>query len=108
MEPENQQIRMIVKIHTNAGRLIIAICDKDILGKTFSEGDKQLDLSSNFYKGEEVGEEKLKEMIKKASVINAVGKKSIDFLEKEGLINEDNIFIVENIPHAQYVLISNF
>ena len=45
---------MIVKIHNNEGRLILAICDKDILGKKFVEEKKQLDLSSGFYKGEQM------------------------------------------------------
>jgi len=108
VEPENLQIRMIVKEHINGGRLLIAICDKDLIDKKFSEGNMQLDLSSTFYKGEEVEEEKLQEMIKKAFMINAVGKKAVGFLEKEGLIDKENIIKIKGIPHAQYMLLSEF
>lgn len=92
---------MIVKIHKNEGRLVLAICDKDILGKKFVEGNKQLGLTSDFYKGEEIDEDELKELIKKAYMINAVGKKSVSFLEKEEMVSKDNIIEIDKIPHAQ-------
>ncbi len=96
---------MIVKIHNNEGKLVLAICDKDILGKKFSENNKQLDLTSDFYKGEEMDEEELKELIKKAFMINAVGKKSVSFLEKEEMVSKDNTIEIDKIPHAQVFFI---
>ena len=44
---------MIVKIHKRDDRTILAVCDSDLIGRTFTEGERQLDLSSDFYKGEE-------------------------------------------------------
>jgi len=47
---------MIVKSHsTGDGRKVIAICDDSLLGKKFEEGDKQLDLTSEFYQGQKKG-----------------------------------------------------
>jgi len=96
---------MIAKIHKNEGRLILSICDKDIIGKKFIEGKKQLDLSSGFYKGEEYNDEDLKELIKKAYMINAVGKKSVSFLEKEGLVDKSEVIKIKEIPHTQIFFI---
>lgn len=95
---------MIVKKHVNEGRLVLAICDSDIIGKKFSEDNKQLDLTSSFYKGEEMEKEELKKLIKKAHIINAVGKESVSFLIKEKLVDKKNIIEIENVPHAQYAL----
>ena len=60
---------MIVKIHkTQEGRIILAVCDKEIIGKKYEENGIQLDLKSEFYKGKEIEEEKVKELFKKASL----------------------------------------
>ncbi len=99
---------MIVKKHKNEGRLILAICDNDVLGKKYTEGNKQLDLRSDFYKGEEMNEEELKELVKKAYIINAVGKKAVKFLISEGMVSKERIINIAKIPHAQVLLLSSF
>ena len=49
---------MIVKKHvTQDRRLLLAICDSSLKGKKFVVGEKQLDLTSGFYAGEEMGED---------------------------------------------------
>jgi uncharacterized protein len=92
---------MIVKKHSTSGRLILAICDPDLIGKKFTEEKKQLDLTSSFYNGEETEEKELKKLIKQAYMLNLVGKKAIDFALKNKLIEKGNILFVAKIPHAQ-------
>lgn len=96
---------MIVKIHKHEGKIILAVCDKEILGKKYVEDDKQLDLTSPFYKGIEIPEQELKQLLKRAYVLNIVGKKSIKFALNERIIVKDNIIIIKNIPHAQALLL---
>ena len=49
---------MIVKKRTTRdGQLLLAICDSNLKGKKFSENGIQLDLSSEFYNGEEMDED---------------------------------------------------
>ena len=93
---------MIVKKHTSAdGKIIVAICDSELVGKTFEDGKKFLDISSKFYKGEEKSEEEILEMIKDAYLLNIVGAKSIDFALRHKLIEEKNICKIKDIPYAQ-------
>jgi len=97
---------MIVKAHKSPeGKRIISICDKEIIGKKFSEKNKQLDLSSNFYKGEEKTEEDVRELVKDAYILNIVGECSIEFCLKEGWISKNNIIRIKKIPHAQCLFI---
>jgi|TARA_B100001971_G_C17875651_1_gene375480 hypothetical protein len=96
---------MIVKKHLNEGRLVLAICDNNLIGKKIEEGKLQLDLTSEFYKGEDMSEEELKTIIKKAYMINVVGKKIIDFLIKNKNIDIDDIIFIKKVPHAQVVMI---
>jgi hypothetical protein len=96
---------MILKKHVDpSGQQIIAICDSDIACKRFEENNTQLDLSSDFYKGDKISPDKLISMIRKAYVINAVGQKTIDLLIKECLLTEENIKYISGIPYAMVVI----
>jgi len=96
---------MIVNIHkTQDGKKIVAVCDEDLIGKRFKEGNIQLDLSSDFYKGEKKNEEEIKKMFDDAYIVNMVGEKSVDLGKKAGIILEDNVLYVQKIPHAQAIL----
>ncbi len=96
---------MIVKIHrTNDGRNILAVCDSDLLGKKFEENDLQLDLTSNFYKGEEKNEQEVLELFKISPIINLVGEKSINLALKAKIIGKKHIIKIKNIPHAEALL----
>ena len=86
---------------------IISICDKEIIGKKFSEKNKQLDLSSNFYKGEEKTEEEVRELVKDAYILNIVGECSIEFCLKERWISKNNIIRIKKMPHAQCLFITD-
>jgi len=97
--------KMIVKIHkTFDGRTILAICDSDLIGKKFEENDLQLDLTSNFYKGEEKSDEEILELFKTASIINLVGEKSVNLGIKARIIDKIHIIKIKNIPHAEALL----
>jgi len=97
---------MIIKKHkTKDNRLILAICDKELLGKKFEEGEKQLDLSSDFYKGNETKEEEIKKLFLVAYIINIVGKKSIELALQENIISKEDVIFIKNIPHIQAIVI---
>ena len=97
---------MIVKVHKNTnGQIILAICDKEILGKKFIQGDLQLDLTSDFYRGEEKTEEEILKIIKNAYILNIVGESSIKFALEHKLIDKERIIFVSGVPHAQLVIV---
>jgi len=83
-------------------RDVVAICDSDLLGKIFEEGQFQLDVKEGFYKGEEMNEEETKEIILKMvaedATFNIVGKKSISIAINAGLITKEGIKTIQGIP----------
>jgi hypothetical protein len=89
---------MIVKTHTDRGRLVLAVCDDEISKKKFEDNNKVLDLTSNFYLGDKKTEQELKDLINQAYMINAVGKKTIDFLIKEDLVSSEEVSYINKIP----------
>lgn len=89
-------------------RDVVAICDSDLLGKKFEEGQFQLDIKEGFYKGEEMNENKTKEVILKMSgedaTFNIVGKKSVDLAIHTGIITEQGIKTIQGIPFAMVLM----
>jgi uncharacterized protein len=96
---------MIVKIHkTHDGRKIVAVCDKDLIGKKFEEGKLQLDFTSEFYKGEEKDEEVIINFFSSAYIVNLAGKGAVNLGLKQGLISKDSLRYVKKIPYAMAIL----
>ena len=92
---------MIVKKHVSNRKLVLAVCDSEILGRKFEEGDLQLDLTSNFYKGEEKKEEELLDLLKRGYVANIVGEKSIEILVRKGIIKSKEVKKISGVPYTQ-------
>ena len=92
-----------IKIHKSY-RDIVAICDSELLGKYFEEEKFQLNIKENFYKGEEVSEEKatkiLSNMGKEDATFNIVGEKSVSCALKAEIINKQGIKKIQGIPYA--------
>ena len=97
---------IIAKIHQNLeGQKILALCDKELLGQKFEEGNRQLDLTSSFYQGEEKSAEEIKELVKDVYIINLVGEESLKLMEELNLIDPKHVIRINDIPHAEIVLI---
>jgi len=85
-------------------RKVVAVCDKEILGKKFEEGKLQLDVNEHFYKGEEKAEEEIVRMLRGANAMNFTGEKAVALGVREGFIDKKHILRVKGIPHAQAVM----
>lgn len=95
---------MIVKIHKREDRTVVAVCDSDLVGRKFEEGDKQLDLTSDFYKGEERDDKEVGDIIRNADILNLVGENSVKLGLQEEVITKDHIITIAGIPHAQAII----
>ena len=94
---------MQVKIH-EAYRKIVAVCDSDLIGKTFSEGKRQIELHPHFFQGEEKSHEEvleiLNDMDKEDATFNLVGKESVECALKANIISKEGIIHIDNVPVA--------
>jgi hypothetical protein len=95
---------MIVKIHKRENRTVLAVCDSDLVGRKFTEGDRQLDLSGDFYKGEERTDKDVGDLLRNADIVNLVGEKSVAIGIQEEVITQDHVITIAGIPHAQAVI----
>ena len=95
---------MIVAVHHANEKKILVITDKEIVGKKFVEGRLQLDLTSDFYKGEQVAEDKIKQMMRGVYIVHMVGERSVQLGIDEGFVDEHTVKKVKGIPHAEVLL----
>ena len=94
---------MFIKI-IKTYRDVVAVCDNELLGKRFEEENFQLDVKENFFKGDEVDEEKainiMRKMAIEDSTFNIVGQESINTAIKAGIVSQDNVKEIQKIPFA--------
>ena len=82
---------------------VVAICDNDLIGKEFDEGELYLKISESFYNGESKTIEEVEEIMINEDNLNLVGEKTIKIALNLKLINEKNIIKVQGVPHAQII-----
>lgn len=94
---------ILIKIHETY-RQVIAVCDSELLGKKFEQGNRQLEIDEAFFNGYEVSEEKaikiIKDKLREDACFNFAGPHSVQAGIKAGAIDESCVMKVQNIPYA--------
>ncbi|MBN2014316.1 MAG: DUF424 family protein [Candidatus Altiarchaeota archaeon] len=95
---------MYVKVYRREDDVLIAACDREILGKDFSEGDMRLNVSKKFYEGSLECVENLRDHLLQATIANLTGNKVVSHAEELGFIEEEHVLKVAGVKHAQFIL----
>jgi len=94
---------MLIKVH-EAYRYVVAICDTEILGRTFEEGIRQLNIKDSFFNGEDLAEkeliEKIQDLVKEDATFFIAGKKSVNCAMKAKVVSLEGIQTVQDVPFA--------
>jgi len=92
---------LIAKKHEHGNETVLAVCDKEHLGKTFEDGKIFFEVRKKFYGEDVVNEDELRQLLEEASSANLFGNKCVNFAIKKGLISESNAISIKGIKHAQ-------
>jgi uncharacterized protein len=84
--------------------LILVVTDQDLLGGKFSEGKLQLDLTKEFYQGEEKTKEEIFKLFTEARDLHLTGKEAVALGIEKNLVDSDKILYIEKVPHAEVAL----
>ena len=94
---------MHIKIH-EAYRKVVALADSEIIGKTFEEGIKQIEVRPSFFQGEEKNREEilkiLRDLNQEDATFNIVGKESVAIALEAGIIDEQGVIKIQEVPIA--------
>lgn len=94
---------IFLKIYTTSQGLLLAGCDAELVGKKLCEGKLKLDVSKEFYCGEEVDEKTFLNQLRNASIGNLVGKRVVKLAIENGYIDKKCVIKINGIPHAQFL-----
>ena len=92
---------MLAKIHSMEGKQVLAVCDKELIGKTLKTEKINFTVYESFYGGFPIDKKELVELISENSNVNLVGKKCVSTAQGKGLLNESSILFIGGVPHAQ-------
>lgn len=101
----SDEIEVYVKVHHHGKDIVVAVCDADLLGKTFTEGAVKIEVSEKFYGGERMKIKDAMKIAKKATIANFLGENSVKYAIKNKLVHKDAVIVIASIPHAQLVRI---
>lgn len=93
------------RIHKHGDERLLAACDEELLGCTFSEGVVKVTISENFYGMDTMTEETLGERMGSVTMMNLFGERAIAVGIEKGFVAPENVLIVAGIKHAQVVLL---
>ncbi len=92
---------MYLKIYKNGTNVLVAACDKELIGKKLKHGNAAIEIRRDFYEGEDVSEEELQNALQKATTANLFGEKTVNCAVKCGIIDPDSVIMIDCVPHAQ-------
>jgi len=98
---------MQIKIHEGY-RKTVALSDTNLIGKTFDQDIKEIKIRENFFQGEEKNKQEtieiLKDLAKEDATFNIIGQESVQTALESGIIDQQGIIKIDNIPIALILL----
>lgn len=91
-----------VKVYFKGNNILLAACDEELLGKKIESGEIKVEIG-DFYRGTVVDEKKFISYLQSATIANLIGKKAVSIAIKAGFLDKENIILIKDIPHAQYL-----
>ncbi len=94
-----------MKLKKVGRNVLLAMCDSEILGRTFCDGKIVFCVKEGFYKGAKVSVEEAISLIENSTIVNMVGKNVVTKAIERGYVHPEAVLSIEGIPHAQIVKI---
>lgn len=97
------------QIYEQSGDVLLAACDKGLLGDTLEEGDISLEVKEDFYGGNLIEIEPdsertdLDTKFERSTIANLVGENVVEAALDAGLGDEKDVMWIQGIPHLQIV-----
>ena len=101
--PGKKRPNVFMKIHKAQNEVLVALCDRAVIGKTFCEGEFKMRVVDRFYRGTLLEVDDCDPYLKDATIGNFVGKDSVSKALELGLVEEENVITIQGVPHAQMI-----
>jgi hypothetical protein len=100
----SSDLNLVSKIHKVGETVVIAICDPELVNRTLT-GPRGIKVvaKEEFYGNQTIPPDELMEWLKKATSVNAIGSKSVEFLVKNGYGSRRSIIMIGDVPHLIFM-----
>jgi len=92
-----------VKLNRVGRNVLLAVCDCEVLGKTFCEGKIVFSVKEDFYKGVKVDIDEAMSMVENSTIVNMIGKKVVKRAIEKGYVHPEAVLEIQGVLHAQIV-----
>ena len=96
-------MEVYVNVRRWGHQVLLAVCDADLLGKTFRESDMVFEVKEDFYKGLRTSIEEAVNLIEESTVANLVGRNIVEKAMEKGYVHPEAVIRICGILHAQIV-----
>jgi len=83
--------------------VLLAACDKELLGETLRDGKIVFKVGEEFYKGSKMPVDEAIELMEESSVANLVGANIVNKAIEQGMVHPEAVLNICGVPHAQIV-----
>ncbi len=87
--------------------LLVSVCDADVIGDTFENGQISLTVTEEFYAPDnaEIGvtEERVVDRLAACATANLVGTRTVTLAVEHGFVDEEHVLELPGTRHAQYL-----
>ncbi len=93
-----------MRVYRVKGEVMVAVCDEELIGRNFREGELKIEIREEFYGTESVGEEEVKRALRQATIANISGEKAVKLAISMGIVDEKRVLKIGECWHAQMVV----
>ncbi len=93
-----------MKIYRVKGEVMVAVCDEEIVGMDFREGELRLEIKEDFYGKDVFDEDDVKRALRQATIANISGERAVKLAISIGVVDEKRVLRIGGCPHAQMVV----
>jgi hypothetical protein len=98
-------LEVYAKLSKCGDQVLLAACDKELLGKVLRAEKLVFNIKEEFYKGPKIPLDDVVELIEDSTIVNIVGPNIVKLAIEKGMVHPDAVLEICGIPHAQIVKI---
>jgi len=91
-------MQFAVRVSDYQKKIMLNICDADLLGKKINQDDLTMHISESYYGERFVDEEEAESLLKTSSIINMAGAETVSLSIKLGVGSENGVKKVSGVP----------
>ncbi|MBE8540298.1 DUF424 family protein [Geoglobus acetivorans] len=93
-----------MKIYRVKGEVLVAVCDEELIGRNFKEGELKIEIREEFYGEKSYEESEVKKMLRQATIANISGERAVKLAISMGIVDENRVLKIGECWHAQMVV----